>query len=71
MSEEGVAACVRVYPGSSRVTAAQLDLVLIWGRGGGQERSCGEPQAPVCNVLVCEGVKVRGTCDEGCMCVCL
>lgn len=55
--------------GCSRVTAAQLDLVLM--EEGGQERSCGEPQAPVCDVLVCEGVKVWGTCDEGCMCVCL
>ena len=41
MSEEGVAACVRVYPGSSRVTAAQLDLVLIWRGGGGGERGGG------------------------------
>lgn len=54
MSEEGVAACVRVHPSSSRVTAAQLDLVLMEEEGGRR----GAVVNPKYQCVMCQSVMV-------------
>ncbi len=63
MREEGATTCVCVYPVSSRVTAAQLDLVLMEEEG--RRKAAVNPRN---QHNVCQGVKMSGMCDEGCMC---